>query len=219
MIMFVCFLHSQAVNIPTAFPHATGRYFRSQLSMHPHVTFIPSATSTTNLSSRGTGICGETKVHEEAGDYVSACVGYQGIKGTYFIVFLIGNFFLFWIFVPTTSYYAFGIYIYDITDFLSVNPTYITIFFTEPNSFAQREKGFMIRWLQSHSCLDTVYPNKYAHGVVVLCIVVVMQSFIMNSHEVFIHIHQGCFAGTGAIVRLPQCQWSKPDGYEKSVNV
>ena len=35
---------------------------------------------------------------------------------------------------------------------------------------------------------------------------------IMNS-QVFIHIHQGCFAGTGAIVRLPQCQWSKPDGY------
>ena len=37
----------------------------------------------------------------------------------------------------------------------------------------------------------------------------------MNSHEVFIHIHQGCFAGTGAIVRLLQCQWSKPDGYGK----
>ena len=37
----------------------------------------------------------------------------------------------------------------------------------------------------------------------------------MNSHEVFIHIHQGCFAGTGAIVRLPQCQWSKPDGCGK----
>ena len=37
----------------------------------------------------------------------------------------------------------------------------------------------------------------------------------MNSHKVFIHIHQGCFAGTGAIVRLPQCQWSKPDGYGK----
>ena len=48
-----------------------------------------------------------------------------------------------------------------------------------------------------------------------LCFVVVMQSFIMNSHEVFIHIHQGCFAGTGAIVRLPQCQWSRPDGYGK----
>ena len=62
---------------------------------------------------------------------------------------------------------------------------------------------------------DTVYPKKHAHGFVVLCFVVVMQSFIMNSHEVFIHIHQGCFAGTGVIVRLPQCQWSKPDGYEK----
>ena len=48
-----------------------------------------------------------------------------------------------------------------------------------------------------------------------LCFVVVMQSFIMNSHEVSIHIHQGCFAGIGAIVRLPQCQWSKPDGYGK----
>ena len=65
----------------------------------------------------------------------------------------------------------------------------------------------------AHKC--TVYPKKYAHGFVVLCFVVVMQSFIMNSHEVFIHIHQGCFAGTGAIVRLPQCQWSKPDGYGK----
>ena len=61
----------------------------------------------------------------------------------------------------------------------------------------------------------SVYPKKYAHGFVVLCFVVVMQSFIMNSHEVFIHIHQGCFAGTGAIVRLPQCQWSKPDGCGK----
>ena len=60
-----------------------------------------------------------------------------------------------------------------------------------------------------------LYPIKYAHGFVVLCFVVVMQSLIMNSHEVFIHIHQGCFAGTGAIVRLPQCQWSKPDGYGK----
>ena len=61
----------------------------------------------------------------------------------------------------------------------------------------------------------TVYPKTYAHGFVVLCFVVVTQSFIMNSHEVFIHIHQGCFAGTGAIVKLAQCQWSKYDGYGK----
>ena len=65
------------------------------------------------------------------------------------------------------------------------------------------------------SLVTTVYPKKYAHGFVVLCFVVVMQSFIMNSHEVFIHIHQGCFAGTRAIVRLPQCQWSKLNGYGK----
>ena len=71
------------------------------------------------------------------------------------------------------------------------------------------------KWCLYASARCTVYPKKYAHGFVVLCFVVVMQSFIMNSHEVFIHIHQGCFAGTGAIVRLPQCQWSKPDGYGK----
>ena len=71
----------------------------------------------------------------------------------------------------------------------------------------------LYHWYALHT--TTVYPKKYAHGFVVLCFVVVMQSLIMNSHEVFIHIHQGCFAGTGAIVRLPQCQWSKPDGYGK----
>ena len=76
--------------------------------------------------------------------------------------------------------------------------------------------GFkIVRIITTRAIIITVYPKKYAHGFVVLCFVVVMQSFIMNSHEVFIHIHQGCFAGTGAIVRLPQCQWSKPDGYGK----
>ena len=77
----------------------------------------------------------------------------------------------------------------------------------------------VVQWLsRTPFCLwrlPTVYPKKYAHGFVVLCFVVVMQSFIMNSHDVFIHIHQGYFAGTGAIVRLPQCQWSKPDGSGK----
>ena len=80
------------------------------------------------------------------------------------------------------------------------------------------ERKHIYRSIWIECCVDddgTVYPKKYAHGFVVLCFVVVMQSFIMNSHEVFIHIHQGCFAGTGAIVRLPQCQWSKPDGYGK----
>ena len=76
-------------------------------------------------------------------------------------------------------------------------------------------RHLLLRQLMLNYMYFTVYPKKYAHGFVVLCFVVVMQSFIMNSHEVFIHIHQGCFAGTGAIVRLPQCQWSKPGGYGK----
>ena len=81
------------------------------------------------------------------------------------------------------------------------------------NSCRKSVSHFIVRF--ESTAVSTVYPKKYAHGFVVLCLVVVTQSFIMNSHEVYIHIHQGCFAGTGAIVRLPQCQWSKPDGYGK----
>ena len=86
--------------------------------------------------------------------------------------------------------------------------SYYNIEITSPLTKASNVKlGYSLR--------HTVYPKKYAHGFVVLCFVMVMQSFLMNSFEVFIHIHQGCYAGTGAIVRLPQCQWSKPDGYGK----
>ena len=81
--------------------------------------------------------------------------------------------------------------------------------------FLFRTRGEVWNEMNIFLACSTVFPKKYAHGFVVLCFFVVMQSFIMNSHEVFIHIHQGCFAGTGAIVRLPQCQWSKPVGYGK----
>ena len=91
--------------------------------------------------------------------------------------------------------------------------------------FARIEVGVKLNFHQIRIAMEkpllkwtpvpTVYPKKYAHGFVVLCFVVVMQSFIMDSHEVFIHIHQSCFAGTGAIVRFPHCQWSKPGGYGK----
>ena len=101
--------------------------------------------------------------------------------------------------------------------------TYNQIFGNNNNRGNKRGRKIYLLWTNDCTAYDwtinenndTVYPEKYAHGFVVLCFVVVMQSFIMNSHEVFIHIHQGCFAGTGAIVRLPQCQWSKPDGYGK----
>ena len=42
-----------------------------------------------------------------------------------------------------------------------------------------------------------------------------MHTVLLCFALLWFHIHQGCFAGTGAIVRLPQCQWSKPDGYGK----
>ena len=88
-------------------------------------------------------------------------------------------------------------------------------FISEGGYYSNTETHSLARHVQSPWIEYIVYSKKYAHGLVVLCFVVVMQSFIMNSHKVFIHIHQGCFAGTGAIVRLPQCQWSKPDGYGK----
>ena len=62
------------------------------------------------------------------------------------------------------------------------------------SSSAQHDGVWDYLAVKMNGC-DTVYPKKYAHGFVVLCFVVVMQPFIMNSHEVFIHIHQGCFAG------------------------
>ena len=88
-------------------------------------------------------------------------------------------------------------------------------FILSNNSSSKAQSSFEDSYIPTFALIYTVYPKKYAHGFVVLCFVVVMQSFIMNSHEVFIHIYQGCFADTGAIVRLPQCQWSKPDGYGK----
>ena len=65
----------------------------------------------------------------------------------------------------------------------------------------------------------TVYPKKYAHGFVVLCFVVAMQSFIMNSHEVFIHIHQGYFAGTGESLDSHSASEVSLMDMGKSVNV
>ena len=56
-------------------------------------------------------------------------------------------------------------------------------------------KVFFVINLIAHTRPRTVYPKTCAHVFVVICFAVVMQSFIMNSHEVFIHICQGCFAG------------------------
>ena len=94
--------------------------------------------------------------------------------------------------------------------FIYLDGTKIDTEMTTPGSYLlQNLRPYTVYTIQVRESSEsltwwiTVYPKKYAHGFVVLCFVVVMQSFIMNSHEVFIHIHQGCFAGTGAIVRLP----------------
>ena len=113
------------------------------------------------------------------------------------------------------------IYIFSTEIYIQILENFSTPWWhSERKSYLLQYKNLLILIITNHSTdpvsfWNTVYPKKYAHGFVVLYFVVVMQSFIMNSHEVFINIHQGCFAGTGAIVRLPQCQWSKPDGYGK----
>ena len=55
--------------------------------------------------------------------------------------------------------------------------------------------------------LCRVHPKNYAHSLcfVVFCYVCYGLSFI--------HILQGCFTATGAIIWLPQWQWSNPEGY------
>ena len=65
----------------------------------------------------------------------------------------------------------------------------------------------------------TVYPKKYAHGFVVLCFVVVMQSFIMNSHEVFIHIHQVALLALGQSLDCHSASEVSLMDIGKSVNV
>ena len=116
-----------------------------------------------------------------------------------------------WIWISTSCEISMNVYI-TTTKQSTTKPCACFLGYTVCKHF---ETVFIINTNAHDSYFATVYPKKYAHGFVVFCFVVVMQPFIMNSHEVFIHIHQGCFAGTGAIVRLPQCQWSKPDGYGK----
>ena len=47
----------------------------------------------------------------------------------------------------------------------------------------------------------------YAHGS---CCVVFCWNLVLVD---FTHILQGYITGTGAIIWLPQCQWSNPDAY------
>ena len=64
------------------------------------------------------------------------------------------------------------------------------------------------KWLKS-ILLCTVYPIKCT---LVLTVSVIF-SLLVELSDLFTHIFQGCFTGTGAIIWLPQYQWSNPEGY------
>ena len=59
----------------------------------------------------------------------------------------------------------------------------------------------------------TVEYIPYNMHMVLLCFVLLWlwYQFIVDSCSVFIHILQGCFTGTWAIIQLPKCQWSNPE--------
>ena len=51
--------------------------------------------------------------------------------------------------------------------------------------------------------------------MVVLCFVLLWLccDLLIDLCDLFAHILQGCFTGIGAIIWLPQCQWSNPEWY------
>ena len=68
----------------------------------------------------------------------------------------------------------------------------------------------------SSKCIDTIYPMEYAHFYVMLSLCELYDQFLETLSHYFTNNLQGCFTGTGAILWLPQCQWSNPEGYGKS---
>ena len=64
-----------------------------------------------------------------------------------------------------------------------------------------------------HGILYTVYPIKYAQWCALFSFVWVTKYFVVDLYNRLTHILQDCFTGTGAIMWLPQCQWSNPEKY------
>ena len=71
----------------------------------------------------------------------------------------------------------------------------------------------LIDW--AHTQNDPSYSISHKIYAVWSCFVLLWlyHQFPVNSYEPFTHILQGYFTGTGAIVQLPQYQWSNPEGY------
>ena len=56
--------------------------------------------------------------------------------------------------------------------------------------------------------IHTVHPIQYTYGFVVVILSVPDRLMLL-----FYTCLQDCFIGTGAIIWLPQCQWSNPEGH------
>ena len=62
--------------------------------------------------------------------------------------------------------------------------------------------------------LTRVHPIQHARGFVVLCFVGhILYLCIEDLCDLFTHILQGYFTGTGTVIWLPLCKWSNPEGY------
>ena len=59
--------------------------------------------------------------------------------------------------------------------------------------------------------LYIVFPLKYVHGYVVLCLVLFMLYFGVESYDSLTYILQSSFIGIEVIEQLPQCQCSNPE--------
>ena len=71
-----------------------------------------------------------------------------------------------------------------------------------------------IRGMGAHWFLYDISHEIYVRGFVMVCFVLVTSSVLVDWCDLFTHILQGYFTGTGAIIELPQCQSSKIEGYE-----
>ena len=72
-----------------------------------------------------------------------------------------------------------------------------------------------ITWIVISNSLDIDFIHGDLRGwsCKKLCFVVILSPVLVESSDRFAYVLQDCFTDTGAIMRLPQCQWSNPEEY------
>ena len=77
--------------------------------------------------------------------------------------------------------------------------------------------GNRIKFLQAHTVACQCIYNTSHEICTFLCFALLHYSISPNrSIWLCTHVPQGYFTGTGAIIWLPQCQWSNPEEYGKT---